>query len=453
MKRQLLLVLFLFLFVPCLINGESHDDYVIYDGSSISYNNKIAYVYLDDDVSLTDSLTIRSGYTLYLCLHGHSLMIDGNSPVITINNNGTLVLSDCTNSGTITSSKNYGISNNGTLNFYSGCISNNGNSGVYNKAIFNMYKGTISNNSASLGGGVNNTKTFNMYGGVIKDNTASLNGGGVYNNGSNALFNMCGDSLICNNTSKDDGAGVYSNGSTFMMSDNSSISNNIANSISGGGLYAYSSTITIKDNASIVNNVSNVSGTDVYFYSGTFYIDGNIRIDDIYLPSNKVITVLDELNDSASIGIEVRYPNTLPVVVLNCSNINAFYYKDNDYSFESIDNTIKLKKAVIYPSYTIDIPSSISFNEELEVKASINEGSNLVVKLASDNDFTLTNEDNISLAYLIKQDETTLNNNDIILEVNGGSNFTFLRFELTNPIKYSGTYTGTVMFTVYINEK
>ena len=131
----------------------------------------------------------------------------------------------------------------------------------------------------------------------------------------------------------------------------------------------------------------------------------------------------------------------------------AFYYKDDDYSFESIDNTIKLKKALIYPSYTIDIPSSISFNEDLELKASIDEGSSLVVKLSSDNDFTLTNEDNVSLTYLIKQDETTLNKNETILEVNSGSNFTFLRFELIDPIKYSGTYTGTVMFTVYIDNK
>ena len=131
----------------------------------------------------------------------------------------------------------------------------------------------------------------------------------------------------------------------------------------------------------------------------------------------------------------------------------AFYYKDDDYSFESIDNTIKLKKALIYPSYTIDIPSSISFNEDLELKASIDEGSNLVVKLSSDNDFTLTNEDNVSLTYLIKQDETTLNKNKTILEVNGGSDSTFLRFELIDPIKYSGTYTGTVMFTVYIDNK
>ena len=131
----------------------------------------------------------------------------------------------------------------------------------------------------------------------------------------------------------------------------------------------------------------------------------------------------------------------------------AFYYRDDDYSFESIDNTIKLKKGLIYPSYTIDIPSNISFNEDLELKASIDEGSSLVVKLSSDNDFTLTNEDNVSLTYLIKQDETTLNKNETILEVNSGSDSTFLRFELIDPIKYSGTYTGTVMFTVYIDNK
>ena len=77
----------------------------------------------------------------------------------------------------------------------------------------------------------------------------------------------------------------------------------------------------------------------------------------------------------------------------------------------------------------------------------------MVVKVASDNDFTLVNEDNVSLAYLIKQGETILNNNDIVLEVNGNSGCTSIGFELTNNIKYSGTYTGTVMFTVFIDDK
>lgn len=452
MKRQLIIVLIFVLFVPCVIYGEDHDGYVIYDGSSITYNDKTAYVYLDEDISLTSSLTIRNGYTLYLCLHGHSLSIDSSNPVIT--NNGTLILSDCTSSGAITSSKYYGVSNYGTFDFYGGFISNNGNSGVYNKSIFNMYGGVISNNKASYGAGVTNNKTFNMYGGVIKDNTASLKGGGVCNE-SGSTFNMYNDSLITNNiVNNNGGAGVYCNNkSSFTMSDSSSISNNIANCISGGGLYVYNSTITIKDNASIVGNHANVNGSGIYFDSGSLYVNNNVSIDDVYLPSDKTITVLDELGDKASIGISVKYPYTLPVVVLNSSNTNAFYYINDDYSLESIDNTIKLKEAISFPTYIIDIPSSINFDEELEVKASIDEGSSLVVKVADDNDFTLVNEDNVSLAYLIKQGESILNNNDIVLEVNGNSGCTSIGFELTNNIKYSGTYTGTVMFTVFIDDK
>lgn len=453
MNKQLFIVLFLILFVPCLIFGDSHDDYVIYDGSTVSYNNKIAYVYLDDDVSLSSSLTIKSGYTLYLCLHGHSLSIDSNDAVITINNNGTLVLSDCLNSGSITSKKGYGINNNGTFNFYGGKISGNGNSGVYNSSIFNMYGGTISNNCASLGGGVYNNKTFNMYAGTIENNAASSRGGGVYNNGSNAVFSMYSDSLVSNNLASGNGGGVYNNGSTFTMLDSSSISNNVTGSISGGGLYAYSSMATIRDNASIVNNKSNVNGGDVYFHSGTFYINDNITIDDIYLPSNKVVTVLDKLGELASVGLCAQYPYKLPILVTNCDNCDVFNYNDTNYILEVVDNTIKLKKATLFPSYTIDIPSSISLNEDLEVSASIDSGSSLIVKVASENDFSLINEDGVSLTYLIKQDEKTLNNNDTILELNGGSTSVFLRFELSDTIKYSGTYTGTAMFTVYIDDK
>lgn len=454
MKKQLFIFLLLIFFVPCLIYGEDHDNYAIYDGSSISYTNKTAYVYLDDDVSLSNSLIINSGYTLHLCLHGHKLLIDGSKEAITIYNNATLILSDCTNSGSITSSGGYGVYNNGTFNFYSGSISNNGNSGVYNKAIFNMYDGTILNNSASNGGGVKNEKTFNMYAGSIKDNAASLSGGGVYNGGANATFNMCGVSLISGNTVKTyGGAGVYNNGSTFTMSDNSSITNNIANSISGGGLYAYNSKVTIKDNASIINNKANVNGKGIYFYSGNLYVNDDVLIDDIYLPSNKTITVLDKLGEKASIGLSVEYPYKLPTVVTNSNNVNSFYCNNENYSLEALDNTIKLIKAISYPTYTVDIPSSISLDEELKVQASIDESSTLIVKLASDNDFTLTSEDDISISYLIKQDGTILKNNDVILKVNGSSASTLLRFESQDKPKYAGTYTGTVMFTVYIEEK
>ena len=454
MKRQLIIVLAFVLFIPCLIYGE--DCGTKYDGSNIIYDdNNMAYVYLSDDVLLTSSLVISSESTLYLCLHGHSLSIENSSPVI--KNNGTLILSDCVGNGSITSSKGYGVLNYGTFNFHSGCISNNGNSGVFNESIFNMYGGTIFNNQASFGGGVLNNKTFNMYGGVIKDNLASLKGGGVCNKTS-STFNMCNDSLIANNiVNNNGGAGVYcDNKSNFTMSDNSSISGNVANCISGGGLYSYNSTLTIKDNASIIDNLSNVNGGGIYFYSGTLYVNGDVTIDDVYLPSNKKITVLDNISDNARIGISVQYPYTLPVVVSNSNNIKAFYCKNQDYSLSSVDNTIKLIEAISYPSYSIDIPSSIDLDEKLEIKANdvnLKEGSSLIIKLADDNDFTLINEDNVTITYLIKQDETILDNNDIILKVSDGNISTFIEFELQDKPIYSGTYTGTAMFTVYIDEK
>ena len=452
MKKHLIVVLIFILLTPYFIYGE--DCGVEFNGSSIVYNNKIAYVYLSDDVSLSDTLTVKSGYTLYLCLHGHSLSIDSSNAAI--KNNGTLILSDCMGNGSITSSKGYGVSNYGTFNFYSGCISNNGNSGVFNKSVFNMYGGIISNNKAPYGGGVLNNKTFNMYGGVIKDNLASLRGGGVCGE-TGSTFNMFNDSLITHNTvNNNGGGGVYCNDkSIFTMADNSSILDNIANCISGGGLYAYGSSITIKDNASIINNHSNVNGSGIYFYSGSLNVNDDVTIDDVYLRSNNTITVLEQISDNARIGISVQYPYSLPTVVLNSDNLNAFYCNEQDYSLISIGNTIKLIEAISYPTYVIDIPSSISLDEQLEVKATdvnIKDGSSLIVKVASDNDFTLINEDNVSLTYLIKQDEIILSNNDIILKVNNDSS-TFLKFELQDKPKYSGTYTGTVMFTVYIDEK
>ena len=145
-------------------------------------------VYLANNITIDSTINVTGNLTL--CLNGYTLKNTAtNMRVININS-GTLNLTDCRSSGTITG---------GSFNSDGG--------GVYNNATFNMYGGVISNNTANRGGGVYNNHTFTMYGGVISQNTAN-NGGGVYNSYS---FTMTGGSIINNTANSSPSGGIYLN--------------------------------------------------------------------------------------------------------------------------------------------------------------------------------------------------------------------------------------------------
>ena len=175
-------------------------------------------VYLANDITITSTITVTDELTL--CLNGHTLKnTAANTRVIYIDRGGTLNLTDCGSTGTITGgsltgSYDYGggVYNYGTFAMYGGIISGNtanyGGGGVSNEGTFAMYGGVISENTANKGGGVyNNNTTSTMYGGVISENTAN-DGGGVY---CNYAFTMTGGSIINNTANKSPSGGIYVN--------------------------------------------------------------------------------------------------------------------------------------------------------------------------------------------------------------------------------------------------
>ncbi|MBQ2700925.1 MAG: hypothetical protein IJF65_07190 [Clostridia bacterium] len=141
-----------------------------WDGSSTTG----AY-YVDTTVP-TAAVTVPSGHTLTLCLHGQALSFPGG---FVVESGGTLNLYDCQGSGTLTNNHA------------------DGGSGVTVKGsgTFNMYSGTITGNKAQCGAGVHNAGTFNMsdgaidlynaystlelYGGKITGNTSSNSDGAI----------------------------------------------------------------------------------------------------------------------------------------------------------------------------------------------------------------------------------------------------------------------------------
>lgn len=340
------------------ICGEAHTDigdhtgdnckdatWTAWDGTStITYDtNNTAYVYLEKDATRESRLEVKAGYTLYLCLNGQKLessltssASQGMSQVINVSNGAKFILCDCKGGGTITHSsgaKGKGVRVGGsdpaaaTFSMYGGTISGNhaddprsgaGGAGVeIQNGTFKMYGDTISDNyeenaGSNYGGGgvcAHTSGTFTMYGGIISDNQSVTDAGGVTVVG--GTMNIYGGT-ISNNIAKGDGGGIWTNINGFIISGNSVIENNTA--VKGGGVYygSSSNTMTISESARISGNTATGDGGGVYFGGDTFRISGNLDIsgnkkagadNNVYLPTNKYITIVGALTGSNPIGV------------------------------------------------------------------------------------------------------------------------------------------------------
>ena len=254
--------------------------------SDITYDaNNTAYVYLRDNAERDSALEIANGYTLYLCLSGHSLTKNktGKS-VIKVGDNATLSLCDCSDaqSGKLT----HGTTASGLK--YTG----HGVSLGY-RSTFNMYGGSITGNRADTGGGVSlaseySYAKFNMYGGSITNNAATNGdgGGGVHN--LFGTFTMYGGSITGNSADTRCGGGVYlARMGEFVMKGGEITGNTAKN---GGGVYTAvngNTGLTVSGDAAITGN-SNTAGKD----------------ENVYLVSGKTIEIgADGLGEKASIGV------------------------------------------------------------------------------------------------------------------------------------------------------
>lgn len=324
---------------------------------------------------------------------------DTNSEVINVPNNAQFILCDCKGSGTITHStgaKGKGVrvggSNsaaatfsmyggtisgnhtdaqcfgsggagveiqNGTFTMYGGTISDNheentgsyyGGGGVcaHTSGTFTMYGGTISNNhSEADAGGVTvwGGGAMNIDGGTIRDNTADGSGGGICTNSNE--FKISGNSVIENNTAVT-GGGVFYQGyssSNMTISESARISGNTATG-NGGGIYFKSKGTLTMNGGSITGNTATGDGGGVYFGGDTFSISGDVEINsntknsannNVYLPTNKYITIAGALTGSNPIGVTTeKTPDASNYVRIASGSKN--YASPEKFSYEN-DNT------------------------------------------------------------------------------------------------------------------
>ena len=210
--------------------------------------------YLTDNITLKETWRINSGNNIVLCLNGHSITVNENDSVITLEN-ATFTLCDCTGNGEITHGTD------GSTKF-------TGNGVCVGSGTFDMYGGKITGNtstslSSSSGGVRVQYGTFHMYGGEISGNTFSGDGGGV-SLASAGSFSMYGGE-ISNNTSSssnEGGGGVHVGaGTSFTME-----AGNTVTSGNGGGVYmGSSSTLMVSGGVKITDNKSGENQNNVYF--------------------------------------------------------------------------------------------------------------------------------------------------------------------------------------------
>lgn len=190
------------------------------------------YYYLTGDVELTETWVVHMTSPIVLCLNGHNITMKVSGPAIEVDGtstgiNASLVITDCTGTGTITHAENRTGSAVKVCGYGS----------------FTMYGGTITGNHANgSGGGVcieGTNGSFTMYGGTITKNSATGSGGGVYVDGERSSFIMYGGT-ITNNSATGSGGGVYVGEETktyVWVGGNAQIAGNKAGTNKDSGIY------------------------------------------------------------------------------------------------------------------------------------------------------------------------------------------------------------------------
>ncbi len=309
--------------------------------------------YLSDSFEPNYSIIVKGDVTI--CLNGHNINMKSAGNVFEVDKGGTLTLTDCKGSSSISHSDvEWGrgvLVSNGTFHMYGSKICNNKCASKYqangagvevDKGTFNMHGGEISGNEvSSMGGAVSSLDTFNMYGGSITGNTAQYFGGGVsvYKGTFNMFDGTISGNKVTSATMQSHGGGgvwVHTTG-TFCMK-GGSITGNTAypynydyNKANGGGVYCRGSL--------------ELSGSPVI--EGNKLTTGESNNLVSYMNKTKIT---DTLNSDAKIYVYMKdtstQDQTLATVDPSVSSFDAknIFYCDNANfvaDFDAANNTIK----------------------------------------------------------------------------------------------------------------
>ena len=237
-----------------------------------------AYLYLTEDLDLSNSIGLNAGQTLHLCLNGFDLKHTKTAnPVMRVW--GDLDVTDCSSgrSGSIIGSRTGESPCLYIQNWVTGT--------QWTTPTVNLFAGTLTaddGNTNSKAGVVQlgnkdnpngaNYATFNMYGGKICGGDAT-NGGNLYLEGTKAIFNMYGGTITDGNAKS-----------------------------SGGGIYASSASTVNILGGTITGNAAGSLGDDIYTSSSAkVTLGGTVKIGEYY--SNSIVLTLQNLNAASSVKL------------------------------------------------------------------------------------------------------------------------------------------------------
>ena len=405
--------------------------------------------YLANDIEINSTITVTGDLTL--CLNGHTLKnTDDNTRVINIDG-GTLNLTDCGSTGTITGgSLTSGVSydyfgagvkvTDGAFNMYGGIISGNtanygGGVSVDYGSTFTLYDGTIRSNTATSGGGVYSQGTVTMHGGEISGNTAA-SGGGVFTGGT---FTMHGGEITGNTANY--GGGVDANNLNTIIA-GGSIINNTANESPSGGIYT--------------NQPMTLSGTPVIYGNKYGDNDGSfdickfwseIRVTEDFAPTSSPIRVFVDstYNDcvfleTADSGMDVE--NYIDYF----ENVSEFplYKKDGKYyaGFAIIEEPTSEN------NYTVKVTSEVDLSSQWCEKALVNKDlTNSDMSFIMDGMYD-TDSQSFTMPYGRLQGDILLNAGDKLIVSSQSEIEALLDGMYTPAVERDGnTYTFTVTNT------
>lgn len=263
----------------------------------------------------TDALNIASGKNVVLDLQGYSVSRSLNTAaddghVIKVESGATLTVQDTSDgaAGTITGGKTKGRGG-----------------GIHNLGTFILKSGSIKENYAELkAGGIFNeaSATLTIEGGEVSNNKAGTNtnderfGAGIYVEGGTVNINNC---TIQNNEGRNQGGGIYVNAGEVTVTNTKITGNKSWANATGAGVLLKGGILTI-DRCEITGNIgtkASYAGVGLYYEGGTLNMKGKVnitgnhhtsspdKISNVYLPTDKKITVIGSLEGS-TIGVTLE---------------------------------------------------------------------------------------------------------------------------------------------------
>ena len=324
--------------------------------------------YLNSDLDLTSTLTVRSGSSLTLCLNGYGITMKAAGDAIVVEKGATFTLCDCKHGGTV---NDYGaIRHTDSLQY-------NGRGVTVEAGTFYMYGGKISNNtvgyndnSRGIGGGVvvSNKGIFNMIGGEITGNTAKTGGGvdvgaahGIYDDDDKLLggtFSMTGGKIYGNNcVSKGGGVYVNSTATNFTVSGSAQITGNYYTGTYYGGSTQNANNVYL---GKYTNTTAGVTTTATITVNGTLTGSIGVNTDDVdHLVATGVVSKADAkrfTSDNSARCLKYSSANqTLTMVEVTvhanhpvCGDANCTDHGDNITDWKGISDLSTINAAGNY---------------------------------------------------------------------------------------------------------